>query len=116
MSRDTKTISLLMKIESKNTQYGAKIAILAAFGSLLGAILVHLGAKLAIFAPLGAPLGDLGRHLGPKMLRKRLPEPLLGILLANLVAILAPKVPNGGAQTSPSFRFDRFLNRFVKES
>ena len=45
------------EIGPKSFQHRAKIAILAAFGGLLGAILALLGAILA-------HLGALGRHLG----------------------------------------------------
>ena len=46
-----------LKIDPKSFQNRTKIAILAAFGSLLGTILALLGAILA-------HLGALGRHLG----------------------------------------------------
>ena len=77
------------KIDPKSFQNRAKIAILAAFGGLLGAILALLGAILA-------HLGALGRHLGSSWGSWAPSWLVLGLL----VAILPPKMSQHSSNMS----------------
>ena len=77
------------KIDPKSSQNRTKIAILAAFGGLLGAILALLGAILAHLDALGRYLGSSWGSWAPSWL-------VLGLL----VAILPPKMSQHSSNMS----------------